>query len=203
MFKNILNPDQLRLLSLIKAFSSDYYLVGGTAIALNIGHRRSIDFDLFIHKPIKRIRNRRIISENGFSISQVIYEDKDQMHVIVENVKMTFFNFPFSIDATIDFDDFIKMPTLLDLAAMKAFALGGRAKWKDYVDLYFLLRDYFSLEQISNNAKIIFGKSFNEKLFREQLPYFVDIDYTEPVEYMPEKEISDADIRKYLKEVSV
>ena len=211
MFKDILNADQMRLLPLIKAFSSDYYLVGGTAIALNIGHRRSIDFDLFTDKPIKRIRNKRIIDENGFSISRVIYEDKDQMHslpricfgVIVEDVKMTFFNFPFSIKATIDFENIIKMPTLLDLSAMKAFALGGRAKWKDYVDLYFLLRDNFSLEQVSKNAKSVFGKSFNEKLFREQLPYFVDIDYTESVEYMPGKQVSDADIQKYLKEVSV
>ncbi len=203
MFKDILNADQLRLLPLIKAFSSDHYLVGGTAIALNIGHRRSIDFDLFTDKPIKRIRNKRILEENGFSISRVIYEDKDQMHIIVEDVKLTFFNFPYPIKATIDFEDIIKMPTLLDLSAMKAFALGGRAKWKDYVDLYFLLRDNFSLEQVSENAKSVFGKSFNEKLFREQLPYFVDIDYTESVEYMPGKEISDADIQKYLKEVSV
>ena len=61
---------------------------------------------------------------------------------------------------------------LLTLAAMKAYALGGRAKWKDYVDLYVLLRDHFSLAQISEKSKDIFGAYYNEKLFREQLKKF-------------------------------
>ena len=49
------------------------------------------------------------------------------------------------------------MPDLLTLAAMKAYALGGRAKWKDYVDLYILLRDHFSLAQISEKSKDLFS----------------------------------------------
>ena len=203
MFRDILNADQLRLLPLIKKFAADYYLVGGTAVALNIGHRRSVDFDLFTNRPLKRIRIKRLIDESGFSIGRVIYQDKDQMHLIVEKVKLTFFNFPFPVKPTVDFDNIIKMPSLLDLSAMKAFALGGRAKWKDYVDLYFLLHDHFSLEQISNNAKVVFGKSFNEKLFREQLPYFVDIDYSEAIEYMPGNEIPNEEIQRFLKEISV
>ncbi|MFH1159295.1 MAG: hypothetical protein V1721_10535, partial [Pseudomonadota bacterium] len=51
----------------------------------------------------------------------------------------------------------------------------GRAKWKDYVDLYILLRDHFSLAQISEKSKDIFGAYYNEKLFREQVCYFQDI----------------------------
>jgi hypothetical protein len=74
------------------------------------------------------------------------------------------------------------MPDLVTLAAMKAFALGGRAKWKDYVDLYFLLMDHIGLQQIIDKAKSIFGTSFTEKLFREQLSFFKDMDYEEEVE---------------------
>lgn len=51
MHKEILNHDQTNLLSLLKDFKREFYLVGGTAIALHIGHRRSIDFDLFKEKP--------------------------------------------------------------------------------------------------------------------------------------------------------
>lgn len=47
MHKEILNKDQLDLLPLVKLFKSEFYLVGETAIALHLGHRRSIDFDLF------------------------------------------------------------------------------------------------------------------------------------------------------------
>lgn len=50
MFDNILTENQKKILPLIKIFSPDFYLVGGTAIALQIGHRRSIDFDLFSDK---------------------------------------------------------------------------------------------------------------------------------------------------------
>ena len=46
MNKQVLNYDQEQLLPFIKSFSSSYYLVGGTAIALHLGHQRSIDFDL-------------------------------------------------------------------------------------------------------------------------------------------------------------
>lgn len=58
MFKNILNNDQENILPLIKTFSNDYYLVGGTAIALHLGHRRSIDFDLFSDNTFDPMRIR-------------------------------------------------------------------------------------------------------------------------------------------------
>ncbi|GIW64180.1 MAG: hypothetical protein KatS3mg092_0113 [Patescibacteria group bacterium] len=61
MFKNILTEEQIKLLPLIKLFSKNFYLVGGTAIALQIGHRRSIDFDLFTEKSFNPLKIRRII----------------------------------------------------------------------------------------------------------------------------------------------
>jgi hypothetical protein len=67
---------------------------------------------------------------------------------------------------------------------MKAYALGRRSKWKDYVDLYFILKNYYSFDQISKRASEIFDQLFSEKLFRAQLSYFDDIDYSEEVEYI-------------------
>ncbi len=58
MFKEILTKEQIELLPLIKKFSKDYYMIGGTAIALNIGHRRSIDFELFPQKILRENRLR-------------------------------------------------------------------------------------------------------------------------------------------------
>ena len=96
-----------------------------------------------------------------------------------------------------DFEGIIKIPTLLDLAAMKAYALGGRAKWKDYVDLYFIIKDHAGLKEISKRAKEIFKTFFNEKLFREQLSYFKDIDDSEKLEYMG-PEVKDEAIKEFL-----
>lgn len=196
MHQEILSPEQIRLLPFVRLFSREYYLVGGTAIALYIGHRRSIDFDLFKFNPIrpKAILDR--ISEQGYShlVTRRVIE---QLNVSIGEVKFTFFQYPYQIDAPVTFENILRMPELIDLAAMKAFALGRRSKWKDYIDLYFLIRDRFTITQISERANQLYGQLFNEKLFRAQLSYFDDIDYTESIEYRVQP-VPDEEIRGFL-----
>jgi len=95
-----------------------------------------------------------------------------------------------------------KQTELLDHAAMKAYALGRRSKWKDYVDLYFLLKKKFSFDEISQRAIEIYGDLFSDKLFRSQLSYFEDIDYTEEVEYIISDPPTEDEIKHFLVEVS-
>ncbi len=196
MHKEILNPNQIELLPLVKQFKREFYLAGGTAIALHIGHRRSIDFDLF---KFSGIRHRSIINKiESYNYQyQVTRSVTEQLNVVVHEVKFTFYQYPFEVEAAIIFDDAVRMPSLLDLAAMKAYALGRRSKWKDYVDMFFLLRDYFSIKEIAENATFLFGQLFSEKLFRAQLSYFDDIDYSEPIEYVIPF-IPDEEIKKFL-----
>jgi len=197
----ILSEEQKKLLPLIHLFKKDYYLVGGTAIALHIGHRRSIDFDLFTMKRIQQSKIKKILSEAAPHVPHFLYESNDQIHVKINDVKITFFHFPFNIPASVNFDSIIQIPTLLDLAAMKAFAFAERAKWKDYADMYFLLKHSFSLNQICKRSSELFniGGSivFTEKLFRQQLCFFDDIDYSEQIEYVCSP-ISDKEIKDYL-----
>ncbi len=199
MHTDILTADQQALLPLLHQFSGSYYLAGGTAIALYIRHRRSIDFDLFTKVKIQRIRIRNIVNKAGFTIQNVLYEAFDQMHCMINGVKMTFFNYPFEIEHSQSINNIIPMPGLLDLAAMKAFALGGRGKWKDYVDLYFLIKNHFSIQEIEKRTRKIFQSSFNEKLFREQLSYFEDIDFSEEIDFIDDP-ILKKTIQKYLTE---
>ncbi|PKP54554.1 MAG: hypothetical protein CVT90_00685 [Candidatus Altiarchaeales archaeon HGW-Altiarchaeales-3] len=197
MHTEVLTKEQRELLPLIKLFSKDYYLVGGTAIALLIGHRKSIDYDLFTYGRVKRKSIKYVIEKNNFSTDKVIWEDFEQLHLKVNSVKMTFFKFPHKLNNFIDFNGIIKIPHLLDLSAMKAYALGGRANWKDYVDLYFLMKTHFNVVEISNRAKELFEGWFNEKLFREQLSYFDDVDYRERIEFIG-KEIPEDEIKDFL-----
>ena len=194
--REILNDDQMSLLPVIREFKREYYLVGGTAIALYLGHRRSIDFDLFKFPMISAKKNVEKLSRSNvnFTITRNVTE---QLNLIANNVKMTFFQYPFQIEAKNDFEKVIRIPDLLDLAAMKAYALGRRSKWKDYVDLFFLLKDKFTLQQIIDRAIMIFGDLFSDKLFRSQLSYFDDIDYTEEVDYLVNAP-SDAEIKSFL-----
>lgn len=197
MHKEVLTKEQKELLPLIKLFSKEYYLAGGTAIALTIGHRRSIDYDLFTHGDVKRNSIKYIIEKNNYVADEIIYEDIDQIHLLINSVKITFFNFPHNLSNFTDFNGIIKIPQLIDLSAMKAYAIGGRANWKDYVDLYFLMKEYFSVKEIAKRAKELFGGFFNEKLFREQLCYFQDMNYSEPIEFVG-KEISEDKIKEFL-----
>lgn len=183
MHIQIFNPNQVQLLPLVKQFKKEFYLVGGTAIALHLGHRRSIDFDLFKFSPIKPKSIIQTIS--GFEYKYIIARRvTEQLNVTINDVKFTFYQYPFKINAAEYLEDILRLPNLLDLAAMKAYALGRRSKWKDYVDLYFILKEHFSIQQISERTTWLFGQLFSEKLFRAQLSYFDDIDYTEPVEFL-------------------
>lgn len=108
----------------------------------------------------------------------------EQLNVTNNDVKFTFFQYPFKISATQKLEDIIRLPDLIDLAAMKAYALGRKSKWKDYVDLYFILNGHLNVKQISDRTSELFGELFSEKQFRAQLCYFDDVDYSEPVEYL-------------------
>ena len=197
MHLEILTTQQRELLPFIASFRRSFYLVGGTAIALYIGYRRSIDFDLFTLKKLNRSRIKQKVFELLYN-KQTIFDDIDQIHFLINDVKITFFYYPYPVEHCEMLRNVISMPSLLSLSAMKAFALGRRAKWKDYVDLYYLLKEYFSIKDISTEAERIFGQLFSEKLFREQLAFHKDIDYSEPIEFMPGFYVAEKDVKDFL-----
>lgn len=197
MHNEILNNNQIELLNLVKQFRREFYLVGGTAIALHLGHRQSIDFDLF---KAHAFNSKKVLSKiEALSYRyQVTRRVQEQLNVNVNGVKLTFFEFPYSVPTDVVFDNVIKIPSLLNLAAMKAFALGRRSKWKDYVDIYFIIKDHYSIAEITSAAIDIFGDEFSEKLFRSQIAYHRDIDYSEQVDYVHGFEVDSDVVRGYL-----
>lgn len=201
MHREIFTKEQEEVLPLIGDLSNKFGLVGGTAIALHLGHRRSIDFDLFSNE---KFGNQSLLNKilTFGKLDKILFNGLGELTFIINGVKITFFHYPYDIIYSESFGYKIKMPDLLTLAAMKAFALGQRAKWKDYVDLYFILKDHFSVTQIAKKGQEIF-EGFNEKLFRSQLAYFEGINYEEIVEYMPGFEVPDEIIKQKLTEFSL
>lgn len=197
LYKEILTKKQIELFPLIKEFGKEFILVGGTATALYMGHRSSIDFDLFSCKDFDGREIRRKVLRHA-KVDRTYIDEPGEYTVMANKVKITFLSYPYKIKAGTQLDKIIKLPDLLTLAAMKAFALGRRAKWKDYVDLYFILKDYFPINEISQKAKQIFENEFNERVFREALVYFKDVDYSERIIYMKNFETSDEIIKKKL-----
>lgn len=199
MHEEILTINQKRVAeSVFPRFTSDFILCGGTAIALQLGHRRSIDFDLVTFTEINADRIIRYLNAANASIEHTIVSTIDELTAVVNGVKLTFFSFPFRIPAPVTWPwAKIAMPTLLDLASMKAYALGRRGKWKDYVDLYFLFQGHISMPELVENCRRVIHGAFNERLFREQLCYFDDVDMSEMVAYL-EDGPSDGDIQNFL-----
>lgn len=202
MHKEILTKEQIELLPFVGKFNKDFGLVGGTAVAFHIGHRESIDFDLFAEKEFNNIKIKKIILKH-IKIDKTLVSKPGEYTFFARGVKITFFYYPYKIDYLERFEKIIKMPDLLTLAAMKAYALGMRNKWKDYVVLYFIIRDYYSVKEITKKAGEIFGSEFNEKLFRIQLSYFNDINYDEEVIFKKGFEIDEKIIKNSLIDFSL
>jgi hypothetical protein len=200
MHLEILNKGQKNLLPVLSQFKREYYLVGGTAIALHIGHRESIDFDLFKEKDIRKKAVYTKLKSIDYKVS---FADYNQINMLSNGVKITFFSFPYNVPLNAELKGILKMPDLITLAAMKAFALGRRSKWKDYVDLYFILKFHYSFVEVSNRAKQIFKEEFIEKQFIAQLGYFKGIDFSEEVVYLIENPPTEDQIKGYLSEISL
>lgn len=196
MQNKVLSHQQASILPLLHKFNNEFGLVGGTAIALQLGHRQSIDFDLFTNKEFDNLRLRSVILESNH-IDKTIIDSNDELTVIVDGVKLTFYKYPYQLMFTEKFENLIFMPDLLTLSAMKAFALGRRAKWKDYVDMYFLIQK-LGFASVVKKSEDMFRQEFNQKLFRSQLSYFEDIDFTEEVIYLSDNPPSQKEIESYL-----
>src|SRR5450759_5597963 len=109
MHTEIFSSGQIELLPFIKDFKRSFYMVGGTAIALHIGHRRSIDFDLFTLAQINKSRIKGKLLHIPFK--QIpIFEDFDQVHLLINNVKLTFFSFPWPVLHPVTVSSIISIP---------------------------------------------------------------------------------------------
>ncbi|NBP55643.1 hypothetical protein EBU71_03710 [bacterium] len=202
LYLDILFSEQKDILPDIQHISQDFLLVGGTAIALHLGHRQSIDFDFFIDQEFGMDSLKNKLRKN-LTFDKILIDKDNEFTFISKGVKITYLYYPFPIRDNLAQAEYrLQLPDLITLLAMKIYALSRRSKWKDYVDIYFGLK-HFTLDAIISKAKTIFGNELNEKIIRTQLAYFKDIDYTEEVIYMPRYDISKDIIQKHLTKISL
>lgn len=157
-----------RLLS--KDFLSEARLVGGTALALQYGHRMSVDLDFFGNINGDDIDLKEQLREVG--TLSVIKESKNINVFLLDGIKVDFINYPYRwIDDAVQ-ENSIVLASPQDIAAMKVNAIEGRGSKKDFIDLYFLLQHY-SLQELLD----FYVKKYSEySLFRAlmSLTYFED-----------------------------
>ena len=153
-----------------------FYLVGGTALALQIGHRISVDFDFFSEEELPARLLERVKRLFSTSSIQVTYRSPEQLNVLIDGVKATFFYYPYPIVEPLRTYQHIAIASVSEIAAMKAISIGGRLSYKDYVDWYFLLREnHVHLAAVIHLANKKFGGDFNGRLFLGQLASLEDV----------------------------
>lgn len=155
---------------------SDFYLAGGTALALQIGHRISVDFDLFSAQEISKqllIKVKKVFQGSQIDVS---VNNLDELTVFIGKVKITFLKYPFPIiSGFVEYQN-IKLLNVKEIAASKAYTIGRRGSFKDYIDLYYIISQKQSdLNEIIGIAEKKYSNEFNARLFLEQLVYFKDI----------------------------
>jgi len=180
MHREVLTKRGAELFGFLGRFD-DFYLAGGTGLALQLGHRVSVDFDLFIDGAIKRSLLQRV--ETVFGVSRPIsplINNPDELTLLIDGVKVTFLSYPFPVfDPFVRFDG-VSILSIREIAATKAYTIGRRGSFKDYVDLYFvLLEQHATLAEIIELAERKFGDAFNSRLFLEQIVFLGDIEDTE------------------------
>jgi predicted nucleotidyltransferase component of viral defense system len=167
-------PELVELLKKImkEEIFSNYFLVGGTSLALQIGHRNSVDIDLFGNQEINHDFFFKQL--NTFGKTEISKSSKNILITEVEGIKVDFVNYQYQLlENPIEIDG-IRMLSKKDIAAMKLNAITGRGSKKDFIDLYFLLQE-FSLKQMIGfyNQKYFDGSEF---LLYKSLNYFEEAD---------------------------
>jgi predicted nucleotidyltransferase component of viral defense system len=173
---DVLPPAQRELWPELAAVPERYVLYGGTALALRLGHRGSVDFDFFAHDPLdhRELETKVSIVQHG----QTVQEAPNERTVLVDraeaSVKVSFFG-GVTIGRVGDpegTEDGVRVASLLDLAGTKVKALLQRVEAKDYLDVVALLDGGMALVDILGAARALFGTSFNPLVAQKALTYF-------------------------------
>ena len=181
LYYNTIEPTTLELLRQLQNISilSKTQLVGGTSLALQIGHRKSIDIDLFGEIDCEQYDLVEALSDLG---SLTIIKESKNIHVYQLNgVKLDIVNYKYPWIKSPFIEDNIRLATLEDIAAIKISAIIGRGTKKDFIDIAFLLEN-FSLKEILGFYENKYSES---SLFMaiKSLTYFDDAE-NEPMPYM-------------------
>jgi len=172
--KEYLLPNTQKVLDKLIDFNflSDFVLVGGSALALYLAHRKSEDLDFFTYCEGKFDKEKIKTIINNLN-GEIVNISDEEIDAIIDGVKVTFFDSKWSFLKPKEIKKF-NVATIEELAIMKTHTLFLRAKYRDYYDLYFLTKK-LGIKKIYEISKDILS-GLNFKLFASALIYIDDIE---------------------------
>lgn len=201
----ILDKKRREILPKMRSFKKKFYLAGGTALALQIGHRDSVDFDFFTDVEFdRRVLHEQVQSLFADDKVELIQDALNTLSLIIDGrIKMSFFKLPYGIILPLIETENLNLLPAKEIAAMKLIAL-LRATFRDYVDMYYLLKIY-SLDKIFNLARKKY-ENLDVGIYIKCLMSYSDVEIT-PIKFKkgfevtPKKVFSSIEVEttKYLK----
>ncbi|MBT3250087.1 MAG: nucleotidyl transferase AbiEii/AbiGii toxin family protein [Candidatus Pacebacteria bacterium] len=192
--ENTISDKQKELLLLL-ADTKLGKLTGGTALALQIGHRLSYDLDFVTDKKITSL-NTSILKKKlkSYNLTQLLETDT-QYTAFADDIKITLFQDPIPTTHNSVFFKNAELVSIQDIFATKLYILGKRATWRDYCDIAICLdQEIVTLKEGINEATQRY--SIAERWILEPMIYFDDIEMM-PVEWI-KKEYSEKQIKEIL-----
>jgi predicted nucleotidyltransferase component of viral defense system len=197
MYLEILDKKRISILPNLAHFKDEYYLAGGTALALQLGHRDSIDFDFFKKGDIDTTSLFKNLKE--IFIDHKVYkinEDKNTLDVLIDDeINLSFFSYDYPHIKELKKEKHFTLASVLDIASMKLSAILSRATNKDYIDLYYIFKQY-ELEAVLD----VFKQKYQDtdiNLVLKSLVYFEDIEM-EPILFISGKEVDFKEVQDFL-----
>jgi hypothetical protein len=172
-------------------FKNDFYLAGGTGLALQVGHRISEDFDFFTEQPFDNdnLLKRVGLIFPGDSLTQLQNEPRT-LTLLIRGVKISFFCIDSPPVTPLEEVEYFRIASIQEIGIFKLLAL-PRASFKDYVDLFFILQ-HCSLKDLLDLARRKYP-DFNEALYLKAFLSYSDVDLS-PVQFTPGNEIANVKI---------
>lgn len=176
MFTKTVLPDTLRAIKLVSRLSAikKAYLAGGTALALQLGHRISVDLDFFTQEEI----DENVVASSLSQLSEFTESQREWRTVLgtIGKTKFSIFYYKHKlIDSLLPFEG-IMLASKKDIAAMKIHAISDRGTKRDFIDVYLLAKE-FTIEEMLDFYDQKYGV-LDDKLYMilKSLDYFVDAD---------------------------
>lgn len=154
--------------------ADNYYLAGGTALALQLGHRQSVDFDFFSQKTGLADSTLAWLEKMPDFVIRSI--DPETIHGNCRQVKLSFigeYKYPL-LDSPLTADR-MSVASLLDIGLMKFLSITHRATVRDYIDLAALFKHGCALSTLLEASKRKYGTNFNPMVPLRALTAFDDV----------------------------
>ncbi|MFZ5633365.1 MAG: nucleotidyl transferase AbiEii/AbiGii toxin family protein [Bacillota bacterium] len=177
MFKQVVSKDRQDLLELLgrQDVLKDFYLAGGTAAAIHMGHRVSEDFDFFCRHDFETFGIIQCLSDLGtFTLAG---EARGTVHGILNGVKLSFLFYKYPLLYPTKTFMGCKVADIRDIALMKITAISGQNSKRDFIDLYFITRDKMNLPGLMRLFDIKYkNPGYSQYHLLKSLAYFEDAD---------------------------